>query len=39
MNFKKLNLKVKHKIKKINSWLFFSALSFMFSYLLTYLGK
>ncbi len=39
MNLKKLNLKAKHKLKKINSWLFFSALSFVFSYLLTYLGK
>jgi len=37
MNFKKLNLKAKHKINK-KSWLFFSALSIVFSYLLTYLG-
>jgi hypothetical protein len=39
MNFKKLNLKVKHKIKNKFAWLFFNALSLVLSYLLTYLGK
>jgi len=39
MNFKKFNLKAKHKIKKKNSWLFFRLFNFVFSYLLTYLGK
>jgi hypothetical protein len=37
MNFKKLNLKSKHKIKNKISWLLFSALSLVFSYLFTYL--
>jgi hypothetical protein len=39
MSLTKFNLKAKHKIKKENSWFFFSALSLVFSYLLTYLGK
>ncbi len=39
MNFKKLNLKAKHKIKNEISWLFFSALSLVLSNLLTYLGR
>ncbi len=36
---KKFNLKVKHKIKKIISWLFFTAFSLVLSYLLIYLSK
>jgi hypothetical protein len=39
MSWKKLNLNAKHKIKIKISCLFFSALSFVLSYLLTYLGK
>jgi hypothetical protein len=39
MSLQKLNPKAKHKIKNKISWLFFSAFSFMISYLLTYLGK
>ncbi len=38
-SLKKLNLKAKHKIKNKISWLLFSALSLVLSYLLTYLGK
>ncbi len=37
MNSKKLNLKAKHKIKNKISWLFFSALNLLLSYLPTYL--
>jgi hypothetical protein len=36
MNLKKFNLKEKHKIKNKISWLLFSALSFVLSYLFTY---
>jgi hypothetical protein len=39
MSLKKFNLKVKYKIQNKISWLFFSALSLVFSYLFTYLGK
>jgi hypothetical protein len=39
MNLKKPNPKTKHKILKKNSWLFFNALSFVLSYLFTYLVK
>ncbi len=39
MNFKKFNLKAKHKIKNKISWLFFSAFSLVLFYLFTYLGK
>ncbi len=34
MSLKKFNLKVKHKIQNKISWLFFSAISLVFSYLL-----
>jgi hypothetical protein len=39
MNFKKFNLKAKHKIKNKISWLLFNAFNLVLSYLLTYLGK
>jgi hypothetical protein len=39
LSLKKFNLKAKHKIKNKILWLFFSALSFVLFYLLTYLGK
>jgi hypothetical protein len=39
MNFKKFNLKAKHKIKNKISWLFFSAFNLVLSYLLTYLSR
>jgi hypothetical protein len=39
MHLKKLNPKAKHKIKNKVSWLFFSALSLVLSYLFTYLVK
>jgi len=37
-NKKKFNLRAKHKINNKISWIFFSALSLVLSYLLTYLG-
>ncbi len=39
MSLKKFNLKAKYKIKNKFSWLFFSALSLVLSYLLTYVGR
>jgi hypothetical protein len=39
VELKRLNPKAKHKIKNKIPWLFFSALSLVLSYLLTYLGK
>jgi hypothetical protein len=39
MSLEKVNLEAKHKIKNEISWLFFSALSLVLSYLLTYPNK